>query len=88
MQPTLTGVLPWRPNPRNHNRPPNLNQSPWVVIHDPSGDFLWRRFRVIDLAQEFSNCWPEGIIFWNAMGGEVRIWQEGRYRTLRPGRAA
>jgi hypothetical protein len=36
----------------------------WEVIHDPSGDFLGRRFQISDLlAGARQDTWPIGIIF-------------------------
>lgn len=79
-----TGLRPWLDHGNRPKKP--TNQSPWMVIHDPSGDFLWRCFRSVDLQRRYSHCWPDGIIFWNTRRGEVRIWQNGCYRTLTPAR--
>jgi len=36
----------------------------WEVIHDPSGDFLGRRFQISDLlAGARQDTWPAGIVF-------------------------
>ncbi|MFZ5882471.1 MAG: hypothetical protein ACOYYI_01675 [Chloroflexota bacterium] len=61
--------------------------TPWVVIHDPSGDFLGRRFRGADLDKTVEAHWEDGTIFWHAARGEVRIWRGGTYRTLTPRRS-
>jgi len=59
---------------------------PWLVIHDPSGDFLNSTFRAIDLDVCLGG-WPEGIIFWHRGSGEIRIWRGNRYTRLSPKRA-
>jgi len=58
---------------------------PWLVIHDPSGDFRDSAFRAIDLDVCLGG-WPEGIIFWHRGSGEVRVWRCGKYRRLVPKR--
>jgi len=58
---------------------------PWLVIHDPSGDFRDSTFRAIDL--DVCLGWPEGIIFWHRGSGEIRIWRGNRYTRLSPKRA-
>lgn len=36
---------------------------PWVVVVDPSGDFLGRAFRSFDIDGAPVNIWPQGIVF-------------------------
>jgi hypothetical protein len=57
---------------------------PWLVVHDPEGDFQGRRFRGIDL-QCCNENWPEGMIFWNSQTGALRIWRGGKYSSMLPG---
>lgn len=58
------------------------DQRPWMVIHDPSGDFCGRLFRSIDL--ERSPNWDNGTIFWNIRTGQVRVWRYGIFDKLIP----
>lgn len=75
--------------PPKRGRPASDQSHPWLAIHDPSGDFQGRRFRLVDL---ICSEWPDGMIFWNILGGEVRIWRGGQFQTFsarkRRGRAA
>lgn len=81
MQPVIAGRINryWTVQPPPKRGRPALDQSPWLVIHDPSGDFQGRRFRLLDL--QYSD-WPEGTIFWHALRGEVRVWRGGQYQTF------
>lgn len=81
---TVCGVTPWRMELPAHRK----DAAPWLVIHDPSGDFLGRRFRLLDLT---APQWEEGTIFWHTAQGDVRIWRNGKYHALharRKGRKA
>jgi hypothetical protein len=51
----------------------------WVVVEDPSGDFLGRSFRAFDLNGAADNYWPEMIVFENETTGERRTWEDGRF---------
>jgi len=68
--------------------PVSLSQTahPWMVIHDPSGDFLGRCFRNSDLAVKNAQeaQWEDGTIFWHIRQGDLRIWNNGRYKILYP----
>jgi len=73
----IAGSVPWTTDAaRSHEA------RPWLVIHDPSGDFENSAFRMVDLL--YSQEWPEGIIFWHRVSGEVRVWRAGRYQRLSP----
>jgi hypothetical protein len=54
----------------------------WLVIEDPSGDFLGGHFRTFDLNGATDNYWPEGIIFENQTTQERKIWRAGRFFSL------
>jgi len=48
----------------------------WLVIFDPSGDFVGRAFRNFDL---FPGGWDDGTLFWNVRNGRLRMWKDGRF---------
>jgi hypothetical protein len=51
---------------------------PWLVIEDPSGDFLGGQFQMSDLISSAENfTWPEGIRFLNIKTEEVKIYRGG-----------
>lgn len=62
---------------------------PWVVVRDPSGDFLGRRFLMTDVeASARMMTWPEGIVFRHKASGEIRAYSHGAIfnmgKTLKP----
>ena len=52
---------------------------PWLVIADPSGDFLGRCFRSLDLNTRYNSHWPIGIVFENERTGERKRWTGKRF---------
>ena len=56
----------------------------WVVVEDPSGDFLGRRFRAYDLTGAIDNYWPEEITFEHQDTGERRTWIDGQFFNTTP----
>ncbi len=81
----IAGATPWSGAvttvaPRRQDK----ENRPWMVVHDPSGDFAWRHFREIDLASSTSPQWEDGTIFWHRQRGELRIWKDGAYHKLMP----
>jgi hypothetical protein len=77
----IAGTIPWAKDTAQNARFSN-EARPWLVVHDPSGDFKDSTFRLVDLL--YSQEWPEGIIFWHRSSGEIRMWRAGRYRRLAP----
>lgn len=74
MNARFSGSLPWAQSARRER--PAEGAFVWLVVADPSGDFLGRRFRHRDLSGE----WMQGLVFWNCRSGEVRLGE----RVLRP----
>ncbi|MDX9993493.1 MAG: hypothetical protein RBS68_15735 [Anaerolineales bacterium] len=56
-----------------------INKShPWLVIEDPSKDFVGRQFQPIDLQLSAENfTWPNGIKFKNTKTGEIKTYRDG-----------
>ena len=50
---------------------------PWLVIVDPSGDFLGRCFRSFDLNTRYNSHWPVGIVFEHQKTGRQKIFIGG-----------
>lgn len=51
---------------------------PWLVIEDPSGDFLGRQFQTVDLQFSAENfTWPNGIRFMNVKTEQIKKYQNG-----------
>jgi hypothetical protein len=78
----IGGTIPWPKDEAAQSGRRSNEARPWLVVHDPSGDFENSAFRLVDLL--YSQEWPEGIIFWNRGSGEIRVWRAGRYRRLAP----
>jgi hypothetical protein len=77
----IAGTIPWAKDTAQNACSSN-EARPWLVVHDPSGDFKDSTFRLVDLL--YSQEWPEGIIFWHRSNGEIRVWRAGRYLRLAP----
>jgi hypothetical protein len=77
----IAGTIPWAKDTAQNARSSN-EARPWLVVHDPSGDFKDSAFRLADLL--YSQEWPEGIIFWHRSSGEIRVWRAGAYQRLFP----
>ena len=61
----------------------NKESRKWEVITDPSGDYLGRFFRYMDLQFGLDN-WPEGITFQNTVTGERMIWCGRQFISSQP----
>lgn len=73
---TMSGVLHWEPAARARRSEP-ATRRPWLVLHDPSGDFKGSRLRAEDVSLHLAvQPWPDGMIVWHERCGEVRIWRE------------
>ena len=72
------------PKPRSSRKPGRRAMRCWLVIKDPSGDFLGRSFRAYDLTGAFDNYWPEEIIFEHQDTGERKTWIDGRFFSTPP----
>jgi hypothetical protein len=58
--------------------PTNDKSHPWLVIEDPSGDFIGRRFQTVDLQCSAENfTWPNGIRFMNTKTEQIKTYQNG-----------
>ena len=59
---------------------------PWLVITDPSGDFLGRAFRAFDLTggDQVKPYWNVGTIFWNQHTGVLKKWNGFRFEIFTP----
>lgn len=78
---TLSGVSPWSHVVTRHRNEPR----PWVVLHDPSGDFAGNFLRADDVSSHLAaQPWPDGMIVWHSGRGEVRIWRRGKWDILSP----
>ena len=64
-------------NKRSYSRP-------WLVITDPSGDFMGRAFRSFDLKISHITHWPQGITFWNQSTGAVKKWNGSAFEVFIP----
>ncbi len=63
----------------------NVNHA-WEVVKDATGDFLGRRFPLMDLLMSAKMMtWPEGITFRHVKTGEYRVYSHGE--ILRMGQA-
>jgi hypothetical protein len=81
--PMMTSSKPWSAlNAVALSGPQKEDSSPWLVVHDPEGDFSNRRFREIDLQRD--DNWPEGTIFWHGCTGALRIWKGGKFIPMFP----
>lgn len=59
----------------------NKESRKWLVVQDPSGDFLGALFRYMDLKFGLGN-WPEGITFQHISTGQRMTWDSGQFVTL------
>jgi hypothetical protein len=51
---------------------------PWLVIEDPSGDFIGRQFQTVDLQSSAENfTWPNGIRFMNIKTEQIKMYRNG-----------
>ena len=75
----LTGSLAIPPLKETKIKPGRSASRHWVVVKDPSGDFLGRTFRTYDLNGARENYWPEGIVFENQRTGERKAWRRGQF---------
>lgn len=79
----MIGTTPWAEEAKGTPLPEKPCEArPWLVVHDPEGDFQGRTFRGIDLRQ--AGNWPPGTIFWNSQTGALRILRGGVYKAMLP----
>lgn len=66
-------------NPMDDFGLPIIDKSrPWLVIEDPSGDFIGRRFQTADLQFSAENfTWPDGIRFMNIKTEQIKMYRNG-----------
>ena len=72
-----------RQKPITPQKPGRKEVRSWIVVSDPSGDFLGRSFRSFDLSGAVHNYWPEGITFENQSTKECRIWSDGQFHIIK-----